>query len=120
MFDSIIIIFFVNLFILTLIFWIVSICGEKFLKKKYNISNNEVFECGFLNINKLRILPNTYYFIFIILLIIYDIEFFLFIPLFFNINYINMYYIIIILTLFVLLLISFIFDWQHISVNWFF
>jgi NADH:ubiquinone oxidoreductase subunit 3 (subunit A) len=60
--------------------------GELLLTKNISNDNFEVFECGFLNINLLKIKPNYFFIIFAILLIIYDIEFFLFIPLFFNFN----------------------------------
>ena len=78
MFDFIIINFFINLLILTFIFWIIVIIGEKFLHKEKNRVNKEVYECGFLNINKLTIVPNFAFLIIAILLIIYDLEFFFF------------------------------------------
>jgi len=119
MFDIVIINFFYNLVILTLIFWAIVLVGEKFLHKKKSISSKEIYECGFLNVNKLKITPNYNFIIISILLIIYDIEFFFFIPLFFNFYYIYWYHYIYILILYYLIIVSFIFDWQAISLNWF-
>ena len=65
--------------------------GEKFLYKSDSITSEEIFECGFLNINSLKIKPNYQFLIIAILLIIYDLEFFFFIPLFFNLSYILIY-----------------------------
>ena len=83
MFDSIILLIFINIGLLTLIFWLVMVGGEKFLYKKQNNSSREVFECGFLSVNQLKIKPNYYFLITAVLLIIYDIEFFFFIQVFF-------------------------------------
>ena len=63
--------------------------GQKFLYITNSDDEKEVFECGFLSINKLKIKPNYHFIIIVILLLIYDIEFFFFIPLFFNISFIN-------------------------------
>lgn len=119
MFDSILIFIFINIAILTIIFWVIMIIGEKFLYKNITISDREVFECGFLSINNLKIKPNYNFIIIAILLIIYDLEFFFFIPLFFNLNFINYYYFLILLIIYVFLILSFLFDWQNISLNWF-
>ena len=119
MFDFIIINFFINLLILTFIFWIIVIVGEKFLHKEKNKVNREIYECGFLNINKLTIVPNFAFLIIAILLIIYDLEFFFLIPLSFNMVYLWNIHFFIINTIYFGIIISFIFDWQSISLNWF-
>ena len=110
MFDFIIINFFINLLVLTFIFWIIVLVGEKFLHKEKNRINREIYECGFLNINKLTIVPNFAFLIIAILLITYDLEFFFLIPLSFNTNNLLNIHFFIINTIYFGIIISFIFD----------
>ena len=119
MFDSAIIFIFVNISILTVIFWIIMLIGEKFLYRNTTISDKETFECGFLSISNLKIKPGNNFLIIALLLIVYDLEFFFFIPLFFNLIYITLAHIWIFICIYLLIIVSFIFDWQNISLNWF-
>ena len=86
------------------------IVGEKFLYKNDGISSKETFECGFLSINNLKVKPNSSFLVIALLLIIYDLEFFFFAPIFFNICWITYQHLIIILLVYLLIIISFIFD----------
>ena len=83
---------------------------EKFLHKEKNRVNKEIYECGFLNINKLTIVPNFAFLIIAVLLIVYDLEFFFLVPLSFNMsNLVNAHFYII-NTLYFGIVVSFIFD----------
>ena len=91
--------------------------GQKFLYITNSDDEKEVFECGFLSVNKLKIKPNYHFVIIALLLLIYDLEFFFFIPLFFNINYINYYQLFTFVLIYVIVVWSFIIDWQSIALN---
>jgi len=117
--DITFVLIFLNISILTIIFWGIMVGGQKFLFITNSNDEKEVFECGFLSINKLKIKPNYHFVIVVILLLIYDIEFFFFIPIFFNISFFNWYYFAIIIVLYLIITWSFIIDWQSIALNWF-
>lgn len=76
MFDMTLLFIIENIFLLMILFWIFSWLGDRFYKAKYYISNDEVYECGFLSIHGLTLNFNLSYIIIAWLLLLYDIEFF--------------------------------------------
>ena len=94
MFNLSVLFFFQSIFLVTLIFWALSLIGEKFFKSNSQEISQEIFECGFFVVSSLRLRFNFNFFILGILLLIYDIEFFFLVPFFFNIymgNFISIF-----------------------------
>lgn len=99
-----------NIFLLTLLFWLLSFLGTKFFKKKDYKSAVELFECGFLTTHTLNLTFNYNFLITATLLILYDIEFFFLIPVLFNYSLITPK-VILVYFLFILgILLSFVYD----------
>ena len=67
-----------------LIFWLLSWAGDRFYKYKAYKSSENIYECGFSSTHSLRVTLNFGFFIVALLLILYDIEFFFLIPMYFN------------------------------------
>lgn len=86
MFDISLYFIFQNIFILMMLFWLLSWLGDRFYKTKDYKAADNVYECGFTSTHALRVSINFAFFIVALLLILYDIEFFFLIPIFFNMN----------------------------------
>lgn len=107
-----------NIFILTLIFWLLSFLGTKFFKKKYYRAATEIFECGFLSTHDLNLTFNYNFLITATLLILYDVEFFFLLPILFNYNLVNFYSILAFSFFIIAIIISFIYDWEMVTLDW--
>lgn len=118
MFDLGLFFIFQNIFILMLVFWILSFVGDKFFKVKIYTTTNEIYECGFLSTHKLKITFNMGFLLVMLLLILYDIEFFFLIPLFFNLTGWTLVSILIYWSFFLFILMSFVLDWELTSLSW--
>lgn len=99
-----------NIFVITLLFWLLSFLGEFFFKKRNHMSADEVFECGFITTHSLNFQFNLNFLITAVLLILYDLEFFFLLPFLFNINYLTASSAALFTLFIVLILISFIYD----------
>ena len=118
MFDLGIIFIFENIFILMLLFWFLSWIGDKFYKAKYYIPTTEIYECGFLSTHGIRIQLNNSFILVAWLLILYDIEFFFLIPFLFNLTSVSIISLLIFWFFWLVILLSFIFDWFSPSLRW--
>lgn len=116
--DVVIIFLIQNIFIFTLIFWLLTWIGEFFFTKKNHNTKKNFYECGFKSTSDLNIQINFNFSIICVFLILYDIEFTLLIPIFFNLFYITFFEFIIILIFIILILLSLIYDWQMNALNW--
>lgn len=67
-----------------MVFWLLSWLGDRFYKYKFYKSGESVYECGFNSTHPLRVTINFGFFIVAMLLVLYDIEFFFLIPMYFN------------------------------------
>jgi NADH:ubiquinone oxidoreductase subunit 3 (subunit A) len=113
MFNLSILFFFQSVLLVTLIFWALSVIGEKFFKSNTQETSQELFECGFLVVTSLRLRFNFNFFILGILLLLYDVEFFILIPFFFNMYVGNFVSICFFWWFYALILLSFSYDWQN-------
>lgn len=109
---------FQNIFIITLLFWFLTFIGNKFFKKKEYKSGPELFECGFFTTHNLNLSFNYTFFLTAVLLILYDLEFFFLLPFIFNIGSISFLSFVIFIIFFFLIIISFIFDWEMVALDW--
>lgn len=107
-----------NIFLLTLLFWLLSFLGTKFFKKKMYRGSAELFECGFLATHSLNLSFNYNFLITATLLILYDIEFFFLLPVLFNYNLVTVSVIGFYLFFVSFIIISFIYDWEMVTLDW--
>lgn len=116
---DIIILFLVeNIFIFTLIFWLLTWIGEYFFKKKNHKNKKKFYECGFKSISDINIQINFNFSLICVFLILYDIEFTLLIPILFNLYYISIFQYFILIIFIILIILSLIYDWQMNALNW--
>ena len=101
-----------------LLFWLLSWLGDRFYRTKTYKATNNVYECGFTTTHALRVSINFAFFIVALLLILYDIEFFFLIPIFFNITNIGATTILPYWIFLVFVILSFIIDWESPSLKW--
>jgi NADH:ubiquinone oxidoreductase subunit 3 (subunit A) len=116
--DVVILFLIQNIIIFTLIFWVLTIIGEFFFKKKNHITKKNFYECGFKTNTDINIQINFNFCLIAIFLILYDIEFTLLLPIFMNIYYINLFQFILSILFISLILISLIYDWKTNALNW--
>lgn len=109
---------FQNIFLVTLLFWALTFLGNKFFKKKDYKSGFELFECGFLTTHNLNLNFNYSFFLTAVLLILYDLEFFFLLPFIFNLSAVTFISCVIFSLFFLLIVISFIFDWEMVVLDW--
>ncbi len=77
-------IFVQNILIFSLIFWVLTILGSFFYKKKKNKFKRNFYECGFKSISDINIQININFIMICVFLILYDIEFTFLFPVLFN------------------------------------
>lgn len=118
MLDVSIFFLFQNILILMLIFWLLSYFGDKFYKNKTYKTSENVYECGFTSLHALRVNINFGFFIIALLLILYDIEFFILIPMMFNLYSCSLIQLIVYWIFLTFMVISFLLDWETISLKW--
>lgn len=118
MFDLSLFFLFQNIIILMLIFWLLSWLGDRFYKLKNHKASENVYECGFTSTHALRVSINFGFFIIALLLILYDIEFLFLIPVYFNINILNILASIIYWIFILFVSASFLLDWESLSLKW--
>lgn len=107
-----------NIFLLTLLFWLLSFLGVKFFKKKNYRATAELFECGFLTTHTLNLTFNYNFLITATLLILYDVEFFFLLPALFNYSLISVECILAYLLFTSLIVVSFVYDWEMVTLDW--
>lgn len=100
----------------TIFFW----NGQNFIIredffKNYNAFNQkgEIHECGFSGVDEPLKKLEIHYNILAIFFIIYEIEFFLFLPFFLNSSFINFSVLILVIVSFVLIMFSYWYEWEY-------
>lgn len=116
--DVILIVFFKNILVFSLIFWILLfVCGF-FYKIKNQISKRHFCECGFKSLSDLNIQININFVMLCIFLILYDIEFTLLFPILLNTFYIGITQYIFFILFLILIFFSLLYDWQMNALTW--
>lgn len=118
MFDISIVFIFQNVIILMLLFWLLSWLGDRFYKNKDYKANENVYECGFSSTHSLRVSINFGFFLVALLLMLYDIEFFFLIPIYFNFFNLNAVGVIVYWIFLTFVTLSFVIDWETVSLKW--
>lgn len=116
--DIIILFLIQNIILFCLIFWLLTWVGEFFYKKKNHATKRNFYECGFKSTSDVNIQINFNFSMICVFLILYDIEFTLLIPVFFNLYYIFIFQFILIIIFIILIIISLVYDWQMNALNW--
>lgn len=106
-----------NIFLITLLFWLLSFLGTKFFKKKTYRASTELFECGFLTTHSLNLTFNYNFLITATLLILYDIEFFFLLPVLFNYSLISLTTVLTYLFFVTFIIVSFVYDWEMVTLD---
>lgn len=118
LFDVSLFFLFQNIVILMLIFWGLSWLGDRFYKLKNHKATENVYECGFTSTHALRVSINFGFFIIALLLILYDVEFLFLIPVYFNIAALNICGALVYWSFIILVALSFVIDWETVSMKW--
>jgi NADH:ubiquinone oxidoreductase subunit 3 (subunit A) len=110
--DIIVIFFFKNVLVFSIIFWaLLFICGM-FYKIKNQQSKKHFCECGFKSLSDVNIQINVNFLMVCIFLILYDIEFILMFPFLFNIYCAFFYQYLVFFIFLLFILVSLLYDWQ--------
>lgn len=107
-----------NIFLITSLFWLLSFIGTKFFKRKVYKSADELFECGFLTTHTLNLNFNYNFLITATLLILYDVEFLFLLPVLFNYSLLSLHALLVYTFFLIFLVISFIYDWEMVTLEW--
>lgn len=107
-----------NVFIFSCIFWLLTWVGEYFFKKKNHNSKKNFYECGFKSTTDVNIQINLNFSMLCVFLILYDIEFAMLIPVFFNFSFLSNTSFFVLILFILIIVISLIYDWQMNALNW--
>lgn len=116
--DIIILFLIQNIVIFCLIFWLLTWVGEFYYKKKNQSTKRNFYECGFKSTSDVNIQINFNFSMICVFLILYDVEFTLLIPAFFNLYSILILQYALIIIFIILIIMSLIYDWQMNALNW--
>ena len=116
--DIILIVMLQNIFLFVCIFWLLTWIGEYFYTRKDHVSKKQFYECGFKTITDVDIQLNMNFSILCLFLILYDVEFVLLIPIFFNFESITIFSYFVLIIFISLIILSLLYDWQMNALNW--
>jgi len=107
-----------NIALFSIIFWILTVAGEKFFKPKNHKTKKNYYECGFKSTVDINVQFNFNFIIICVFLILYDVEFMYLMPFFLNMVNISIFQFILFIFFMVLIIISLVYDWQNNALNW--
>ena len=116
--DIVILFLLQNIFLFCLIFWLLTWASEYFFKKKNHETKKNFYECGFKSTSDINLQINFNFSMICIFLILYDIEFTLLIPIFFNLSFMFVLNYVLMIIFIILIILSLIYDWQMNALNW--
>lgn len=112
------IIILINISIITIIFWLITLIELYFNKNTQHETKSVVYECGFLTINK-NIFPVTLNLIILLFFVIlYEVEFILILPIFLSINTFSNIQIILSSIIFLIIITTLYMDIWLKKINW--
>lgn len=107
------------LFVSTLL-WFITFLGSYLYNSKHDLNRDVQFECGFFSTSKLTPEFNFNFVVSAMFLILYDIEFALFVPYVFNINYVHNVIYLTLLLFFFIVVLTLIFDIKSNILKWYY
>lgn len=107
-----------NIAIFSLIFWGLTVAGERFFKSKNHKTKKNYYECGFKSTVDINVQFNFNFIIICVFLILYDVEFMYLMPFFLNLENISMFQFSIFNLFLILIVVSLVYDWQNNALNW--
>lgn len=116
--DIIIFYFCQNVFIFSIIFWLLTWGCEYFYKKRNHTTKKQIYECGFKSFDNLNIQININFILICVFLVLYDLEFILLIPLLFNLYNATIFNFVIFFFFLILIIVSLLYDWQMQALSW--
>ena len=99
-----------NIFVFSLIFWILLYLCSFFYKIKNQNSKRHFCECGFKSLSDINIQINVNFTMLCIFLILYDIEFTLLFPILFNVCYVSFIQYMVFICFILLIVVSLYYD----------
>ena len=108
----------INVVIFCMIFWVLTIFGEQYYKKREHASKKQYYECGFKSLSANHIGVNINFTLLAVFLILYDVEFVLLYPALFNFSIIVFSQYVFFIIFIVFILISLYYDYQVNALNW--
>jgi NADH:ubiquinone oxidoreductase subunit 3 (subunit A) len=108
----------INICLFCLIFWVLTILGEKYYKKKEHTSKKQFYECGFRSLSGNKIGINLNFTLLAIFLILYDVEFLVIYPVLFNFWSITFVQYVFFLIFISFIILSLYYDFQVNALSW--
>lgn len=108
----------INITIFCIIFWILTILGEFFYKKKDHTSKKQFYECGFKSLSGNHIGININFTLLAVFLILYDVEFTVLYPALFNFWSITFSQYVYFIIFIIFIIMSLYYDFQVNALSW--
>ena len=108
----------VNLMIFCSIFWLLTIVGEIYFKKKEHLSKKQFYECGFKSLTDNQIGISLNFVLLAVFLILYDVEFMILYPALFSFWFITFSQYAIFIIFIAFILISLYYDLRVNALTW--
>ena len=116
--DIFLLFFFQNFLLFACIFWGLTWAGEYFYKRKNHDAKKQFYECGFKVSTDTDIQFNLSFTLLCVFLVLYDLEFTLLIPFFFNHLFLTVSSLVVFFVFMLFIFLSLIYDWQNNAFNW--
>lgn len=110
--------FIFNIIIISLLFWVVSFLNFLTIRNKNYYLSNTIYECGFKSVTNINLSIKIGSIIAVIFLIMYEIEFILLIPIFFNTNFLSNVSLLNLIFFFIFLVLTFYLDIYLNAIKW--
>ena len=101
-----------------IIFWSITSFGDIFFYQQGSRLKNDFYECGFKSFSDINININPNFYMFAVLLVLYDVEFTLLLPFTLNSYSIHLEGFFIYIFFIWLIILSFYIDWRFDILNW--
>lgn len=108
----------INACLFSCIFWILTFVSKTLYTNKYFNYKYNFYECGFKNLTKKKISYDINYILLVLFLLIYDGEFLILIPFSFNITFISIETLFIVIFFIFWLFIALMFDYAYSALDW--
>lgn len=106
-----------NVFLFSMIFWLLTWAAERFSNRKNQRAKQQFYECGFKSISDLNIQVNLNFSLVCVFLILYDVEFTFLFPLLFNFQYVDGVAMYMFISFMALIILSLVYDLSHTAVS---
>lgn len=106
-----------HVFILGIIFWLLTWGAEKFSNKKLHRTKNQFYECGFKSISDLNLQVNISFSMICVFLILYDVEFTFLFPILVNYHLVDSTSLLIFIFFIFFIILALLYDLAHSAIS---